>query len=295
MTALLRLCLLALALLAPVSAVAAQPEPVRPALWVVRDADTTVYLFGSFHLLPADLDWFNGPLRGAFDRADELVLEVALPDPAPAETQALMEALARDPAGRPLGERIGTELAARASEAGKAAGFPADGFDQARPWFVAIALELAEALKLGFSPASGAEQTLARAARTAGKPVRGIETAAGQIRLLAALPAQEEVALLRLSLDALDRADRAMPGFLKLWAAGDVDRLSSRLFDETRPFPTLRRSIVTDRNRTFADHVAARLRAPGVSFVAVGAGHLGGKQGMLALLRARGLRPERLQ
>ena len=51
-----------------------------PALWRVQDADTTIYLFGTVHVMKPGIDWFRGDVKAAFDGADELVLEIIEPD-----------------------------------------------------------------------------------------------------------------------------------------------------------------------------------------------------------------------
>ena len=90
---------------APAPAPSAPPPPPRlraapdanPALWVVRDADTTIYLFGTFHLLDGR-PWFNDEVRTAFDASDELVMEAILPED-PASLQPMIMRYAVDPAG----------------------------------------------------------------------------------------------------------------------------------------------------------------------------------------------------
>ena len=51
-----------------------QTVQARPALWVAKDKDTTIYLFGTIHLLKPNLVWFEGPIRKAFDDAGQVVV-----------------------------------------------------------------------------------------------------------------------------------------------------------------------------------------------------------------------------
>ena len=89
----------------PRRAAPAAPLPdANPALWVVRDADTTIYLFGTFHLLDGR-PWFNDEVRTAFDASDELVMEAVLPEN-PASLQPLILHYAVDPQGRTLSSRL---------------------------------------------------------------------------------------------------------------------------------------------------------------------------------------------
>lgn len=295
MLRLFRFALAALLLSLPAAAQMPAPRTATPALWVVRDSDTTIYLFGSFHLLPKELDWFKGPVREDFARADELVLEIPDPDPDPVGTQALAQQLATDPAGKPLTDRLGPELAAEVHAAADAAGLPPEGLDSARPWFIALTLTLVQFSRSGLERDSGVEATLSSAAHAAGKPVRGIETVPDQLRLLASMGGANETDFLRASIADLKSADANLPKLVDLWSKGRVDEFAALAFEEDSRFPDLKRTLIDDRNRRFADYVARRLEQPGVAFIAVGAGHFAGPGGVPALLAAKGMRVERVQ
>ena len=118
-----------------------------PALWVVRDDDTTIYLFGTFHLLDGR-PWFNDEVRTAFDASHELVLEAIIPEN-PAELQPLLMRYAVDPQGRSLSARLTPEQNAALGRALPTIGAPADAFDRFEPWFVAMTLTAVAAQQLG--------------------------------------------------------------------------------------------------------------------------------------------------
>ena len=87
------LCLAGAAFLASAPAQAAPAAPALPdadpAIWVVKDPDTTIYLFGTFHGLDNTADWFNDEVKTAFDASNELVIEALIPED-PAELQKLV-------------------------------------------------------------------------------------------------------------------------------------------------------------------------------------------------------------
>ncbi|HEX9932047.1 MAG TPA: TraB/GumN family protein, partial [Allosphingosinicella sp.] len=142
-----KLLLAALMALAPAPALAAEtpaPAPAPrtdadPALWVVRDADTTIYMFGTFHLLDGRRDWFNDEVRAAFDRSSELVLEARMPENQ-AELEPLFHRYAIDPSGRRLSQRLGEEENRALAAALASAGVPAAALDRFEPWFVTMTL-----------------------------------------------------------------------------------------------------------------------------------------------------------
>ena len=90
---------------------AALPD-ADPALWVVKDADTTVYLFGTFHALDGKTDWFNDEVKVAFDKSSEVYLEAILPDN-PAEMQPMVMKYGLDPSGKKLSAKLTPELKAK--------------------------------------------------------------------------------------------------------------------------------------------------------------------------------------
>src|SRR5687768_12408404 len=124
---------------APAAAAGRAPlADADPAMWVVRDDDTTVYLFGTFHLLDGR-PWFNDEVRTAFDASDELMLEALLPDN-PADLGPMMMRYAVDPQGRRLSERLTPAQNETLNAALATLGVPAGAFDRMEPWFVSMML-----------------------------------------------------------------------------------------------------------------------------------------------------------
>ncbi|WP_114951963.1 TraB/GumN family protein [Sphingosinicella terrae] len=298
--------LLATALaLAPVSLFAqAAPEPAAPAadpttaadadpaLWVVRDEDTTVYLFGTFHLLDGRT-WFDDEVRSAFDASDELVLEAIVPDN-PAELQPIVLRYAVDPQGRRLSERLTAEQNEALAQALNAAGVPTGTFDTFEPWFVSMTLASLVSQRLGISAANGPEQVLTRAARERNVTIGELEGIEWQIRLFDDMPEEQQLAQLRQTLDSLDSADEVLGPMLAAWSEGDVEALRRIIDSQTAQDPALHRLIFTDRNRAWAGWIRERMARPGTVFVAVGAGHLAGDDSVQAVLEESGLSAERV-
>ncbi|KEY98411.1 polysaccharide biosynthesis protein GumN, partial [Sphingomonas sp. BHC-A] len=95
---------------------AARSAYVTPALWEVKDADTTIYLFGTVHVMKPGVDWFKGGVRAAFEQSDELVLEIVEPeDPNGLASTMTGAALARD--GVKLSDRLGADDRAKYQDA----------------------------------------------------------------------------------------------------------------------------------------------------------------------------------
>ena len=263
-----------------------------PALWVVRDADTTVYLFGTVHVLKPHLSWFDEGVRDAFDRSDTLVLELVMPPPE--EMQAITRELGIRYQGPPLPEMLPEASAEKLREALDQMGRSPRDLDRAEPWYAATTVAMLPVRELGYDPADGAEQVLARAAGQAGKPVIGLETAREQFRYFDRLPEPVQRKMLIEVLDRLPDAAKTLDKVIATWAKGDPDRLARLINAELETARVLHQSLLIDRNRRWAEWIAARMRQPGTVFVAVGAGHLAGKDSVQEALAARGLKAVRI-
>ncbi|MGZ8287546.1 MAG: TraB/GumN family protein, partial [Allosphingosinicella sp.] len=169
----------------PAPALQAAPTPLPdadPALWAVRDEDSIVYLFGTFHLLDGR-PWFNDEVKTAFDASDELVVEAIIPED-PSAIQPLVLRYAVDAQGRKLSDRLTPEHNAALSEAVSSLGVPAGAFDPLEPWFVSMTLAAVASQRLGISAEHGPEGVLIRAARSRDMPVSELEGLEWQIRRL---------------------------------------------------------------------------------------------------------------
>jgi len=264
-----------------------------PALWVVKDADTTIYLFGTIHLLAPRYDWLEGPVKQAFERSDELVVETVPPEGE--EAQRIVTRLAVDPDGRSLRAKLPRRIAARYAKELAAAGLPANALDRYRPWFAALSLSMLQYNKMGLEPGSGVDQRLIAAARAAGKPVDPLEGFEQQLDFLATLSDRDQLRFLRLSLDDAQEAPKVIGKLTSAWATGDEDALAREMNKGMGKMPALARLLLDDRNARWAQWIKARLDRPGTVFVAVGAGHLGGRASVQAALAKLGIASERVR
>ena len=263
-----------------------------PALWVVRDEDTTIYLFGTFHLLDGR-PWFNDEVRTAFDASQELVLEALIPDN-PAELQPMIMRYAVDSSGRKLSERLSPEQNAALGRALAALGAPPAAFDNFKPWFVAMTLTAVAAQQLGINAANGPETVLIRAARERSIQAAELEGMERQIRMFDSMPEEQQLAQLRQALDNLEKIRETLAPMLAAWSVGDVEGLQRILDQAVTQDAALHNMMFTRRNAAWAVWIRERLKQPGTVFLAVGAGHLAGGSSVQSLLGAYGIRTERV-
>jgi uncharacterized protein YbaP (TraB family) len=274
---------------APAPATAATQTPAKidadPALWVIKDKDTTIYLLGTIHVLKPGLRWFDEAVKTAFDKSDELVLEIPLPDPA--EAQKVVLPLAIDSSGRTLTSKIPEAKRAEFAAALAKLGAPPQALDQLQPWFAAVTMDQILLQKAGYSPDNGVEKQLDAAAKAEHKPVSGLETLAQQLGYFATLPEADQVAFLLASVEDMDKFGSDLDAMVDSWAKGDPDRLGALMNRDISVQPNLYKVLLTDRNARWADWIDQRLSKPGTVFIAVGAGHLAGKDSVQNQLAAK--------
>jgi uncharacterized protein YbaP (TraB family) len=259
----------------------------------VRDADTTVYLFGTVHFLPKDLVWFDEAVAEAFAASDELKMEL-LPVEDPASLAPLIMKLAVDPAGRTMAQRMTPEDHAAYVKAINALGLPAAQLEPMEPWFIGLQAASVIYMKAGLDPKSGAEEVLTQAARKAGKAITAFETPEQQFTMLDSTPEAEQLAGVK---DLAHRQDEGLAVISKMidhWTRGEADETGRLMNEEMKDTPETARILLTDRNARWAADIQARMDRPGVVFVAVGAGHLTGKDSVQDLLAQEGLKVKRI-
>ena len=266
-------------------------KDVDPALWVVKDADTTIYLFGSIHILKPGLGWFDDGVKTAFDGADQLVLELV--EPPAAEAQALFGKLAMDQQGKSLRSKMNDADRAVYDAAMGKLGIPSAAFDPFEPWAAAITMSLLAAQKSGFDPNSGVERQLTAAAKVSNKPIGGLETMAFQLGVFDSLPEAEQIAFLVETAKMIDDVGSTTDKMVAMWASAETESLG-QLMNEGLTSRTLYDALLTKRNANWAQWISAQMKKPGVTFMAVGAGHLAGPTSVQALLPAYGLTATRV-
>lgn len=260
--------------------------PATPALWVIRDADTTIHLFGTIHALPRGLPWFRRHVVDALDAADQLVLEALVPED-PVATMGLSIRMGRSATARPVLDRVPPDRRP-ALKAAIERLQPGDlsGFDT---WYVALVLANLQTLKDGFDPATGVEAVLSERARMRGTPIEGLETPEQQLGYFKALPEADQQQFLLATLDGMEGSKAELDATVADWLAGRKEEIAVRVNREFEASPMLKQMLLGDRHARWAAWIAERMRAPGKVFVAVGAGHLAGKGSLIDDLKRYGL------
>jgi len=284
-----RLALVVLLLLvgAPAAAEPADDAP-HPALWHVLGPKGELYLFGSIHILPADLDWRKGVIAEAIGRSDVFVFEIPLDESA----QARLASLVTDRGLLPKGESLHALLspAARADLDADAtlAGLSPRSLDGLRPWLAELTLVTSRMAKENASPESGVDIELEEFVQRENKELRYLETIDQQIDLIVPSDRKLELSEFEASLKEFRTEKDSFRGLIRAWQTGDTRALDELLNGEFKNEPEARKALLDDRNRAWLPKLEAMLKEKKVFFVTVGAGHLMGRHSVPDLLRADG-------
>jgi uncharacterized protein YbaP (TraB family) len=284
-------------------ALTAGPALADPAVWAVKSKTSTVYLFGTVHMLDPDKPWRTPAFDRALREAGELWMEVPLPVTAKGSAQPFTPEAAQTIAqmtvklgtvtdGPLLSSRLTT---AEAAELASYLPMPQERWDHLRPWLAATLMQVTFYQRVGLSAAAGADYSLAQGAVDGGKPLKGFETIEQQLHFFADLTPDEELGFLHQVLADAGDGKAVLEAVERDWYAGDQEGLTKLLIGRLQRFPMFYRRFVADRNRSWIPGIETMLKTPGVRFVAVGGGHMLGPDGVLALLEKDGWKVERVQ
>ena len=262
-------------------------EGQGPALWIVRDADSTLYLFGTLHMLRPTTAWGTERVDRAFASASHLILEVDGP-----EDQSVLLPLIREHGlspDRPLSSLLTDDEVVALDAAARTIGASAAGMDAMRPWLAGVTVQSASIIRAGYAVESGVEPILKARAAAAGMTISGFETPDEQIRMLAGFPEEGQLIYLRDALGDFGRAQTEVDRLVEAWASGDVEAIRALGVDPVRDTPLLYEALLVRRNTNWADQIETLLDGSGTVFIAVGALHLAGDDSVQQILKARGV------
>lgn len=262
-----------------------------PPVWTLSDDDTTIHIFGTFHLLPPDLEWRSPEFEAAFAAADKVVLEA---DVTSEEGQrAFSAALPKYTAysdGQKLNDVLDDEEEAIVRAGLAEAGLAIDALQTVKPWFITLQVTGLQIMKSGYQLNAGVEQVLIAEASESGKALGYLETAADQLAILGGADVDDQVDGLVMAVQMIDEGLRGLNTLVAEWGDGDIAGLGALAASpEALGDQELYEAILVNRNRNWVPQIKAMLDEPGTVMVAVGAGHLAGPDSVITMLRADGL------
>ena len=270
------------------SAIAAKADP---AMWVIKDQDSTIYLIGTLHILRPEAVWQSEKVKKATADSTELWLEVSDPDNE-AGVVPLIQKYGLDPQ-KPLSTKLSATQKEKFRKIVSDYNVPLANLEPMKPWLAAVTLVVLPFQKAGYDPKAGVDQALKKQAEKEGDKVRGFETMENQIRMLADLPERDQIALLESALEDVAEGLALVDRLAKAWTEGDMKTISDYLVDELKSeAPGLYEKLFVERNIRWGKKIEEILKGSGVQQIAVGAGHLAGPDSVQTQLTKRGIKVE---
>ncbi|MBY6217805.1 TraB/GumN family protein [Qipengyuania aquimaris] len=265
-----------------------------PAMWKVADEDTTIYLFGTVHALPADVDWYSGPVKTALDSSGSLVTEIDMNPEVIAAMGQTIAAKGMLPEGQTLRGLMNAEQLAT-YEAGLAKmGIPPEALDSLEPWFAAINITQVLLQSAGYNGENGVEKVLEETVKEGTTRV-ALETVDFQISIFDELPIENQLQFLLQAVEDPQAGVAMLDKIIAEWAEGDAETLGAMLQEANAQDQLITSRLFYERNANWAVWIDERLDTPGTAFMAVGAGHLAGENSVQDYLAQRGISVTRVQ
>ena len=262
--------------------------------WKASGKGGVIYLVGSIHVMTPDFYPLNPALEAAFKDADLLVEEVDMAemlDPA-----AQMKILSRGmlPGDQSLDKLLSPATLALVRKATGDLGAAGGPLMRFKPWMLAVALQGMELQKAGFDPELGLDKHFYDAAVEAGKTVQGLETADYQISVFDGMTMEQQDRMLAQTLKELATELASVGKLADAWKIGDVPTVERIVQAELKAEPLIYQRLLVDRNKNWLPKIEALFGRSGRALVVVGAAHLVGPDGVVAMLRAKGYTVEQM-
>ena len=257
-------------------------------LWQVDGKNNHVYLLGSIHLLRETDHPLPSAIYDAYDKADVLFMELDMDDADPVADQVLATELGLIHDDRKLSDLLGAEMYAQAELLANAIQIPLKLLEKSEPWYAAVNIEIMMLMRIGFNPLYGIEYHLTEMAREDNKEIFGFETTRQQLGFLDNLSAAAQQEMFMQSLaEGAEIADM-MDALVDAWHNGDIEFLEESLLTDMQQYSELNKTIVVDRNHSWAERIETLLTHQVNYLIVVGTLHLVGVEGVPDLLAKQG-------
>lgn len=266
-----------------------------PARWQVKDNDTTIYVYGTIHVLKPELKWQTPGMTADFDKASQIIFELAPDQLTPQVMQPLLFSKGMFGPEDSLENYLDQETYTLLSDRLSSTGMPATMISQMKPWFAGMMLAQVAFSQAGFTGEIGVEKMLSQRALKNKQHMSGLEKADQQIDYFATMPMDEQVSFLQISIEDFDKAGEQINDMLDAWIKGDVDLLAALLNESMLAIPDIYDRLIIQRNKNWITQIKGFMQKPGIFFMAVGAGHMPGDGGIITLLRQAGYEVRRVE
>jgi uncharacterized protein len=288
LSALLAPCILSL----PYAAAQPAPSTRKAMFWKATSGTNVVYLLGSIHLGSKDMYPLAKEIEDAFEGSNTLIVEADIRHADMQKTQSMVLAKGMYPADDSLWNHVSPETRKSVESFCTKFELPVEALARLRPWVVAVTIATVPMLKNGMDPSLGIDNYFLE--KSGKKRVVEIESAEWQLNLLSGFSDDMQEKFLR---SATEEGKEMMDNLKRLqdaWMTGDADKMDSLIRETSRTPDEITRKLLTDRNPHMAEVAEQYLKGKEPAFLVVGAAHMVGKDGLVALLQKRGYKVEQV-
>ncbi len=263
--------------------------------WRVSDgAGNHLYLVGTVHAATKDMYPLPEPITAAFESARILVLEVDPRNLNQREMERLVRRYGMLSNRESLRDLLPEETWSRLVAWGQRVSLSPGQLNRMKPWLATTTLVSVELASIGVDRALGMEPWLTERAIERGMQIQQLETAEEQIAMLGGLPMEAQVAFLENSILDAEEFSESVGELLGAWRDGNLGAMAALLADAYAEQPLLYEVMIAARNHRWMKAIGPMLASGQIHYVAVGALHLVGPDGLVALLLEAGMVVERL-
>jgi uncharacterized protein YbaP (TraB family) len=256
--------------------------------WKATKGQGVVYLVGSVHMLTSDFYPLPASLDAGFKASDLLVEEANLAEMLSPNMQFSMLSRGMLPAGQSLDKVISPATLALLNKHSSTLGMPMEALKQFKPWMLAMTIEAMEWQKAGFDAELGLDKHFFDRAQVENKTIQGLETTDFQISLFDGMSMEQQDRFLAETLKGVATETASVNKLAASWKIGDAGAIERLVLSDIKDDPFVYDRLLVARNRTWLPKIEALFSRPRPAFVVVGAAHLVGPDGLLAMLKAKG-------
>ncbi|MDY6835902.1 MAG: TraB/GumN family protein [Chloroflexota bacterium] len=264
-------------------------------LWEVKSEHTTIHLLGSIHVLSEEDHPLPESMENAFNDAESVVFELDFDKMESDATQNIIMSKALCTQGDTFQSMLSEDTYDFVkTELNELAPGMISQLNFFEPWFVALYISEIKREKLGFKSEYGVDNHFFEKAKDSGKETIAFETVEFQIDLYDQLSGAHQEELILNTMRELDLIEDDLETMIEAWRDGDTSTLEDVVTEGSEDYPNVHAKFVTDRNFMWLSQIEEFLEDEKQYLVVVGAGHMVGPDGLVALLQDKGYSVEQL-
>lgn len=265
-----------------------------PAIWTVRDHDSTLFMFGTVHLLSPEIDWIRADMDAIFRTAGTVFFEIDTGPKAQIDAVVMTQSLGFRTDGLRLSDQLDSYQLKLLDAAANNGDISLASLDTMKPWLASEFLTVAAAVNSGLLPELSADEALKSRAAAQGKNILYLDTMSGQITRASRQAPEVQNKLLTDTLEGFNTLGSDISKVAQAWSVGQTRYLTRELIDEAKArSPEFYRQFFTEVNTDWAAPLTRFMEGSGTGFAAVGIGHLLGDQSLLEIMREQGYEVQR--